>query len=381
MSAIFFRGILLFSLLISTVNPASAQSEADSLIRQVETATPSSPNAERNLGLLKYPAVGAAKLLPDISLIGSFAGAYFSTDPAGDQGHDPAATGFNLQEIEVAFQSNIDPYLRADIFLGFHEDGVELEEGFATTLGLIKGLQIRAGKFLIPIGRQNVKHLEQWHFIDNTLINKYFLGIEALSEIGIEAAYVFPLPFYLQAQASFSNGENATSFGGARKEDFLYQGRIVTSFDLSQVTTLFFGGSGATGFNDSGIGNKTDLFGGDVLLKYKPNARTSLTWQSEGIYRRRQVPAANLKDGGFYSYVDLQFAKRWHAGTRLDVVGLPDDSVVQEWRLTPALTFDPTEFSRLRLQYEYDKVDNAEAIHAAFLQLIFNMGPHGAHAF
>lgn len=381
MKSIFSRGLLLFFLLILITNSSFAESEADSLIRQVENKTSSPPSAERNLGSLKYPVVGAAKLLPDISLIGTFAGAYFSTDPAGDQGHDPAATGFNLQEIEVAFQSNIDPYLRADIFLGFHEDGVELEEGFATTLGLIKGLQIRAGKFLIPIGRQNVKHLEQWHFIDNTLVNKYFLGVEALSEIGVEAAYVFPLPFYLQAQASFSNGENTTSFGGARKEDFLYQGRITASFDLSQATTLLFGGSGATGFNDTGFGNKTDVLGGDILLKYKPGARTSLTWQSEGMYRQRRAPATDLKDGGFYSYVDLQFMKRWHVGARFDMVGLPDDSIVQEWRITPALTFDPTEFSRLRLQYEYDKVENADAVHAAFLQLVFNMGPHGAHAF
>ena len=381
MRILFLRGILPLCLLISIINIASAENEVDSLIRQVESGTPLPASQQRNLGSLKYPVAGAAKLLPDISLIGTFAGAYFSTDPAGDQGHDPAATGFNLQEIEVAFQSNIDPYLRADIFLGFHEDGVELEEGFATTLGLIKGLQLRAGKFFIPIGRQNVKHLEQWHFVDNTLVNKYFLGVEALSEIGIEAAYVFPLPFYFQAQASFSNGENATSFGGARKEDFLYQGRLTTSFDLSQVTTLLFGGSAATGSNDSGSGNQTNIFGGDILLKYKPGARTSLTWQSEAMYRQRQVPAANFKDGGFYSYVDLQFAKRWHAGARFDMVGLPDDSVVPEWRLTPALTFDPTEFSRLRLQYEYDKVENANAVHAAFLQLVFNMGPHGAHAF
>lgn len=375
------RTILRVLLLMILPNLAFAESEVDSLVRQVETGKPSPPAEERDLGTLKYPVSGAAKMLPDISLIGSFAGAYFSTDPAGDQGHDPGATGFNLQEIELALQSNIDPYLRADVFLGFHEAGVELEEGFATTLGLVKGLQIRAGKFLIPIGRQNAKHLEQWHFVDTTLVNKYFLGAEGLSEIGVEAAYVFPLPFYLQAQASFSNGDNTASFGGGRKEDFLYQGRLVTSFDLSGATTLLIGGSGATGFNDSGVGNKTNLFGGDILLKYKPGARTSLTWQSEGMYRQRQTPVTNTKDGGFYSFVDLQFLKRWHVGARFDMVGLPDDSIVREWRLTPALTFDPTEFSRLRLQYEYDKADNADAVHAAFLQLVFNMGPHGAHAF
>lgn len=322
------------------------------------------------------------KLLPDISVISTFSGAYFSQDPvAGTTGHDPAQTGFNLQEIEVAFQSVIDPYLRGDIFLSFQTAGVELEEGLITTLGLSRGFQIRAGKFLLPFGRHNQKHLELLDFVDNNLVNKYLLGPEALNELGVEVSYLFPTPFFLQAQATLSNGDNATSFAGTRRQDLLYQGRLSTSFDFFNDITLLVGGSGAFGANGTGLGNQTRILGGDVLLKWKPKAYRSLTWQSEYIHRWRQTPGASPQDGGLYSYVNYQFARRWHAGLRYDYFGLPAESLTKEWRLTPALTFNPTEFSRVRIQYEYDKPTGAQTIQAAFLQFEFSMGPHGAHAF
>ncbi|MBI4196307.1 MAG: hypothetical protein HY539_00635 [Deltaproteobacteria bacterium] len=322
----------------------------------------------------------AQKLLPDISLIGTVAAAYFSDEPAGETGHDPARSGFTLQEIEIAFQSVIDPYLRGDLFLSFQEVGVELEEGYVTTLGLIKGLQIRGGKFLLPFGRQNQKHLETWDFANLPLVNKYLLGPENLSELGAEISCLLPTPFFLQLQGTFSNGENETSFGGGRPGDFVYQGRVSTGFDTSKNTTILLGTSAASGFNDTGLGNQTRLFGGDFLFKWKPASYRSVTWQSEYIYRWRQAGTLT-EEGGLYSYVDYQFLKRWHLGMRYDQMGLPEDAIVKEWRAAPTVTFNPTEFSRIRLQYEYDKPSNGRRVHAAFLQLEFSMGPHGVHAF
>lgn len=357
-----------------------------SLATENQTAFPekTTPNdsTTRSLGPWTYSASSsAAKILPNISVIGSVVGGFFSDEPSGETGHDPARSGFTLQEIEVAFQSSIDPYLRADVFLSFHEDGVELEEGYVTTLSLPRGLQARAGKFLLPFGRQNQKHLETWDFADNLLINKYLLGPENLSELGLEVSYLFPLPFFLQAQATFSNGENETSFGGVRREDFLYQGRLSASIDPSEKTTILLGGSTAFGFNATGLGNQTRLFGGDFLFKWKPKPYRTVSWQSEYIHRLLETPTGSENDGGLSTYIDYQFLKRWHVGLRYDHVGLPSDSIAKEWRVTPALTFNPTEFSRLRAQYEYDKVSGGNAVHAAFLQLEFSMGSHGAHTF
>lgn len=355
--------------------------EIEEIGSRIDAAPP--PSDTRSLGPWKYPASrsGIASLLPDISLTGNFVGGWFSDEPAGTQGHDPARTGFTLQQIELVLQSVVDPYFRGDVILVFLEDGVELEEGYFTTLGLPRGLQVKGGKFLLPVGRQNQKHLEMWDFVDNTLVNKYLLGAEGLSELGLEVAYLFPTPFFLQLQGTFSNGDNGTSFGGTRTKDFLYQGRLSSSVDLGQDVTLLVGGSGAFGFNDEASGNDTRIFGGDILIKWKPKAYRSLTWQSEYLWRDKEFAGGRQKDGGFYSYVDWQFAKRWHAGIRFDQMGLPEGVILKEYRIAPAVTFNPTEFSRLRLQYEYDKVRTVDPVHAVFLQIQFNFGPHGAHPF
>jgi len=209
---------------------------------------------------------GFQTMLPSISLIGNFAGAYFSKEPVGATGVDPAKTGFNLQEIELALQSVIDPYFRADMMLAFSENGVELEEGYFTTLSLPRGFQLRGGKFRLPFGRQNQKHTEMWDFADNSLANKYLLGPDGLKELGLEASYLIPVPFFLQFQGTVSNGDGDTSFGGTRKQDLLYQGRLSTSFDTSANTSILFGTSAGFGFNNTALGNQTQIFGGDFLL-------------------------------------------------------------------------------------------------------------------
>ncbi|HCU23541.1 MAG TPA: hypothetical protein DF383_00880 [Deltaproteobacteria bacterium] len=369
----------------STAAAPAGDAEVDSLLNTVNSAPPSPGSTSRSIGLWRYPAGNstAAKLLPDISAFGSFVGGYFSQDPTGDVGHDPARTGFTLQEIEIALQSVVDPYLRGDIFLSFHEEGVELEEGYITTLGagLPRGIQFRGGKFYIPFGRQNPKHLHQWSFVDNNLVNKYLLGPEGLNEIGVEMSYLFPIPAFLQIQGTFTNGDNESSFGGTRKQDFLYNGRLSASVDVSPNTTLLMGTSGAFGFNNSAPGNETTLYGGDFYLRWKPSAQTSLSWQTEYILRRMQLPEAWESDGGLYSYVEWQFLKQFRAAFRYDQMGIPVGVVAKEFRLTPAFSFDPSEFSRIRLQYEYDKIANQDPVHAAFLQFQFSMGPHGAHPF
>jgi hypothetical protein len=43
--------------------------------------------------------------------------------------------------------------------------------------------------------------------------------------------------------------------------------------------------------------------------------------------------------------------------------------------------FTPSEFSRLRLQVQREKVDAGSAIYEALLLLEFSIGAHGAHPF
>lgn len=337
---------------------------------------------KKSIGPFTYDIKGpASKILPDISLIGSFAAAAYTVDPVGSTGHDPTRSGFTFQGAELSLQSVVDNYFKADVFIAFHEDEVELEEAYFTTLSLPKGLQIKGGKFLQPIGRQNQKHIETWDFADNMLINKYLLDAEGLNEMGLEVSYLLPTPFFLNIQTAFTNGANEASFNSSSNKDFLYLGRLSTSFDPTDNVSFLLGTTLAYGNNDTAPGNATTLVGGDILFKWKPKQYRGLTWQSEFMYRNKEEVGSTSKDGGFYSYIDYQFVKRWHAGLRFDYVGIPDDSLTKEYRLTPALTFNPTEFTRLRAQYKYDKSSGGDGIHVGILQFEFSMGPHGAHAY
>jgi hypothetical protein len=64
-------------------------------------------------------------------------------------------------------------------------------------------------------------------------------------------------------------------------------------------------------------------------------------------------------------------------------VGQPLHNLLQ--RYTAMLECSPTEFSRFRLQYAYDRsrfLDGAQkAIHEVLLQMNIAVGPHGAHSF
>ena len=54
----------------------------------------------------------------------------------------------------------------------------------------------------------------------------------------------------------------------------------------------------------------------------------------------------------------------------------------ERWRVSPNLTWYPSEFSKVRLQYNYDhrKIPDKED-HSVWLQFEFLLGSHSAHKF
>jgi hypothetical protein len=90
--------------------------------------------------------------------------------------------------------------------------------------------------------------------------------------------------------------------------------------------------------------------------------------------------------------------ERWRFGARYDVLDLFNNEFVlagsrtdfgrRPWRATGSLEFNPSEFSRIRLQYNYDKSArdifnpaSPSANNEVFLQFIFGIGAHAAHPF
>ena len=196
--------------------------------------------------------------------------------------------------------------------------------------------------------------------------------------------------------------------------------------------------SGASGDTD------TRLYGADVTWKWQPRDHQGgfpfVSMQSEFLVRNYQagffdwdedgnggdgdadgfvdegiltdpltgLPAVltpeTLTDYGLYSQLLYGFKRGWVAGLRGDYLwarrgqyemrglGLADgaggiDPVGidlergSRWRISPNLTWYPTEFSKIRLQYNYDNRDQIGVDHSLWLQFEMALGAHAAHKF
>ena len=202
-------------------------------------------------------------LNPDISIIGIFSGAYFTTDdPIFHAEIDPENTGIDLQELEVAFQGVVDPYFRFDSFFALQRDIFEIEESYATSLlTLPLNLQIRAGLMRSKFGRINLQHREFQDFVTLALPAAAFLG-EHLNPIGAEFNFLLPLPWFseLSASVNSSNGLETPTFQPSPDANnlglLLYIAHLSNFFELSDDLSLNLGGSFATGSNGTGTENR-----------------------------------------------------------------------------------------------------------------------------
>ncbi|HEX2483909.1 MAG TPA: hypothetical protein VHQ66_01325, partial [Myxococcota bacterium] len=89
------------------------------------------------------------------------------------------------------------------------------------------------------------------------------------------------------------------------------------------------------------------------------------------------------------------FRRPWAAGLRYEYASGSGESVGpydgrendpfrdDRHRVSPLLVFYPSEFSRIRLQYDYDRAQfsSQSSNHTVWLGLEFGIGPHAAHAF
>jgi len=385
---------------------------------------------ETDLTVIEQPATERQGFLqralntfnPEISVIGIFAAAWYSQDdPIVFAEADPENTGVNVQEIEIGFQGVIDPYFRFDTFLSFGVEGVELEEAYGTTIfSLPLNSQIRGGRMRAKFGRINQIHRHNQNFVTLPLPAAQFLG-EHLNPTSIEANFLVPVPWYLELSAlggspdvetpTFDRDENENNL--AR---LLYIFHIANFFEVSDALGISLGGSFATGANGTGRDERSNLYGIDLFAKYRPlenNPYQEVMLQSEFMYLDANTPEENLENWGWYAQLVYRFARRFNTGFRFGIIDT-DTPVTEEgeelegdpaglftlirteegeeeegmlgllgrtYRLSPMMTVNPSEFSRIRLQYDYLNQDFAENQHAIFLQFQYSLGAHGAHPF
>jgi hypothetical protein len=335
----------------------------------------------------------------ELALILDVAGAWFSDDePLQAGGHDPNHTGFTFQQLELSAGANVDPFFRFDTNVVFGLFGVEVEEAYGSTQALPGNLQVRAGQFLTRFGRLNPTHPHAWSFSDQPLVNGRYFGSEGSRGLGVELSWLSPLPWYVELVGSATEAVGeccARSFYGGDDlgvdgpGDLLYTTAVKQFFPFTASTSLMWGLSGQFGPNASGNGNRTEIYGTDLYLRWRPVAsseRRAVSWQTEVMHRRRQVPHDVLTDLGGYTQLVAQWTAEWETGVRAErVLPLSGDDVelaVSQSKYSLAATYHPSHFSRLRLQGSVaDRGGDGAVIYGALLALELVTGSHGAHAF
>jgi hypothetical protein len=324
-------------------------------------------------------------LLPDISAIGSFAGAFDSYDVErksprpGLFGPKDKPTAI-FDELELGLQSVVDPYGRADVFMSFTPGGVDVEEAYFTTLTLPAGFQVRAGKFFSPFGRENQQHPHVWDFVDAPLGSTRVLAEDVLSGPGVDVSWLTPLPWYAELRLA-GQGTNPDPGAVDPVERPTAVARFLQYGTFGEATTVGLGLSAAR--RSEATGAFRDLGGVDLYLRVRPpDSRAYLALQGEIFGRRfRNVEGGRSDAGGYVQAVWRQSAYHGYGLRYDDGPAAGESASGRERRWSGVGIWYPSEFERLRLQLTYDRRPLGQDGVEALVSFEFIIGSHGAHPF
>ena len=216
--------------------------------------------------------------------------------------------------------------------------------------------------------------------------------------------------------------------------DLLYLARWANAWNFGEEVSALLGFSGLFGPNSTGGPARTFIWGTDFTLKWRPvdNFRgwPFVLWQTEAMERAytaepyfaptdvdetasfgtakhshgdegadsgdeeeftENIPGQLLRDWGMYTQVLWGFTHPWAAGVRFEwdsgsgqsyPEGRMNDPLRDDrFRFSPLLQYQPSEFSRIRLQYNYDHSTAlpGETASTVWLGLELLYGTHPAH--
>jgi len=329
------------------------------------------------------PVYGSQSLMskifnPDIAVIGNFLGAM------GENDINPAPA-FEMNEAEATFQAVVDPYARADFFLSFSPEGVEIEEGFLTFSTLPGGLLAKVGKFKEQVGKVNTMHPHSLPWVDKPIVlNNLLGGEEGLADSGISVSKLILNPvMFLEATGEVYQGSSGL-FASHERSDVSWVGRLRGYRDITESTNLDVGASLAYGTNDIGTDFHTRVFAVDATFRYRPLERAiyrRFMGRTELFWSRRDQETGDVSAFGMYASADYQFARRWFAGARYDWSERAYDASLNDKGPSLVLTYWPSEFSQIRGQYRRLRYAEGSVSNEVLFQFLFSIGAHGAHTF
>src|SRR6187399_2985909 len=375
-------------------------------------------------------AGGASAFNPAISLI--LGGSYTSTSrdpadwhiagfpPAGDE-IGPGERSFNLGESELTFSASIDPYFSGVLTAAITGDNeIAVEEAFVRTTALPDGFTGKMGRFFSGFGYLNEVHAHAWDFVDQPLIYQAMFGGQSRQD-GVQVKWLAPTDLFIELGAEAGNGDSYPATRGAGNglnaaALFAHVGGDVgdnTSWraGLSWIDSQAEDRAG--GIADASGNPLFESFTGDAhtwvvdgVIKWAPSPRRQLKVQGEYLHREESGEIADAtgllladdylnRQSGWYLQSVYQFTPRWRVGARYDSLdsGTPHYTLAPDGllsmspdRLSLMLDWNPSEFSRLRAQYDWDNArDDGPGLkdgdRVLRLQYIYGIGAHGAHKY
>src|SRR5713226_9265996 len=311
---------------------------------------------------------------------------------------------FDFRSAELGIAASVDPFARMYGFINGTEEGVEVDEAAAITTSLPWNLTAKGGRFLADFGRFPKYHEHELPFVNQPLSIPRMIGGETQAD-GVEVNYLFPTPFFLRATLGGMNkiGEGNDRIDNVKPRSwsqFTYLGRLNTYFDLTDNQSIELGTSMAytpsLRLAGDPNGGERSLNGVDLTYRYQPlgsSVYQGLTWGSEFYTNSERIPfetddasfARRRRSYGVYSYLETKINKNWSAGFQVDYAPFVETPGRRTMSYSPFLTWNLSEFNRLRLEYYYlnnnfrhpDKAENGNQV---FLQWTTVIGAH-THGF
>jgi hypothetical protein len=327
------------------------------------------------------------RLNPEISVTGDIVGTY--ANAAGESGNATAVP----REFEFSFQSALDPYTHTKIFVTREQDfeiaglpeeadeegrgGFEIEEGYLYWVGLPGRIGLKAGKFRQEIGLYNRWHTHALHQADRPLAAVTFLGEDGLIQTGVSLASpaVSLGPATQTLTFELTAGTNDALFGDGTEPSFL--GRFQSFWDVGRNSYVQLGATGVLGEDDD-ASLEARLLGLDAAFRWAP-ARGAVyrefQLKGEWYFAEQDVGGAVETGHGGYGQVNLRLDRRWIVGARADFLDGygAGPTIVQ---IVPSITWWQSEWVRVRLQYNYVRVEGGSGNHTLLAQVVWAMGPH-----
>ncbi|HEU4929533.1 MAG TPA: hypothetical protein VFU38_06850 [Candidatus Krumholzibacteria bacterium] len=351
------------------------------------------------LGSSAYMAAAQTLSNPDLSLVGDFRVVGRLQESADSTGERELS--FEFEELELAFNAYLNPYMRADVFIGIHGTGpdVDVEEAVMTVLrGLPASLQLSVGQYLLDFGKLNTQHPHQWSWMDRPLMHRSMLGDEGLQALGARLTTLIPIgesALGLSASA-FSGSAFEGHEHGAENEDeeaapeIMGSGRVSLFRQISDTWSAELGVSYLGGNYDPVEPLSVNMGAIDGKLRWRPDSYRAFAWVFEVMQSDREVEPDSLATSipsvdawGAFTSAELQWRKRWSAGAFFDWT---QDANLQDVETTAVggfFDFMPVEeTARIGLVYRRETSDGyAFDNDTITLQFLWGMGPHRVHTF